>query len=443
MPRLTIYREGEPVREQVITRVVTALGRHTDNDVVLDDLALSRFHARLEKRDDHHVVVDLGSQNGVYVNGQRISGEQILQPGDRIGMGRYVAVYDQDGARKNESGHRSGVDFPAPLEPESPAQGPSLMLLYNGTEMERFPLAGQGYVIGRSHRCDIVIGLLGLSRRHARVYQEGAAWMVEDLGSQNGTYVNDARINGPQQLREGDVINFFEYTLVFHQGEVMRSEVTAPVPTAEEPVRERTRAEAGGTQVDEAPDGLGAAVMGATESGTDEQELEARSFEAGETELEDALPSPMRLRTKTDRGPADEDDEEEEDEESDEVEEPSDPSVQWPNERETDQALMASTQLAPAGRLEVRLDKRLITEVPLDRAALRIGSDARCDVALPPLPGVASWHLVLVRISGAVVLMRIGSAMMPRVGGRPVCQAFLQDGDRVELGRVTLIYRHR
>ncbi|MBI5496419.1 MAG: FHA domain-containing protein [Deltaproteobacteria bacterium] len=435
MARLTIFREGQAVMEHTLPKPIIALGRHTDNDIVLDDLALSRFHARLEQRNDRYIVVDLGSQNGVYVNGVRIEKEQPLKPGDRIGIGRYVAVYEP------ENGKGRGMLEPGSTEPsmdpaadDDVAGVPYLVLSCNGAEMERFPLVQPEYAVGRSHKCDIVIGLLGLSRRHARVFRtDDGDWAVEDLGSQNGTFVNDVRIEGTHLLADGDVLNFFEYALTFEDQENLRTgpEVTAPqlggpgdAPSS--------------TMVEDQPEGLSDAIGGPTDSGpSDDQDAEslAAGFESGETEMERGLPPEQRQKTRstTDGIPL--------------MDEPppagAGPAALWPSDREVEDALTLSSQLSPAGLLEVRVDNRLLTEVPLDKAALRIGSDARCDVALPPLTAISGWHLVVVRMGATVLLSRVGDAPIARVGGRPMAQAFLREGDRVELGRVSLVYRRR
>src|SRR4051794_35286646 len=94
MSVLQIFRGDEFLEEVVLARAVMGLGRHPQNDIVLDDRSLSRFHARVERRGDRFVVVDCGAQNGVHLNGERVVGESSLTPGDRITLGRYVAVFD-------------------------------------------------------------------------------------------------------------------------------------------------------------------------------------------------------------------------------------------------------------------------------------------------------------------------------------------------------------
>jgi DNA-binding NtrC family response regulator len=67
---------------------VLRIGRHADNEISLrDDAAASRNHARLERRGDTVYVADLGSTNGTWVEGERISGERVLEPHDVLRVG--------------------------------------------------------------------------------------------------------------------------------------------------------------------------------------------------------------------------------------------------------------------------------------------------------------------------------------------------------------------
>lgn len=68
------------------------IGRMPENDVVLDNLGVSRFHARLH-RDEHGLVLeDAGSGNGCLVNGERVDGRRAFELGDRISIGKHELV---------------------------------------------------------------------------------------------------------------------------------------------------------------------------------------------------------------------------------------------------------------------------------------------------------------------------------------------------------------
>lgn len=72
------------------------------------------------------------------------------------------------------------------------------------------------YVIGRHPECDIVLesGAV-VSRQHARLFARNGGYACEDLGSRNGTYVNDKLINGPTQLQDGDMVRICDIEMSF------------------------------------------------------------------------------------------------------------------------------------------------------------------------------------------------------------------------------------
>ena len=59
---------------------------------------------------------------------------------------------------------------------------------------------------GRSRDADVVLDDPNVSRHHAEVRPSGGSWIVNDLGSTNGIKVNGRRVDGPQSLKRGDVI---------------------------------------------------------------------------------------------------------------------------------------------------------------------------------------------------------------------------------------------
>jgi DNA-binding response OmpR family regulator len=80
-------------------------------------------------------------------------------------------------------------------------------------------------IIGRDEQCDVVIPERQVSRQHARIRQERGKYILEDLESKNGTFVNGQEITGPTSLQDGDEIQVaFCCKLTF-----VGAEATAPV----------------------------------------------------------------------------------------------------------------------------------------------------------------------------------------------------------------------
>lgn len=69
------------------------VGRHPDSDVFLDDITVSRRHVVLELSHGGHVLLDVGSLNGTYINGVRTDGEVTLHSGDEVQVGKFKLLY--------------------------------------------------------------------------------------------------------------------------------------------------------------------------------------------------------------------------------------------------------------------------------------------------------------------------------------------------------------
>ncbi|MEZ4399839.1 MAG: GGDEF domain-containing protein [Kofleriaceae bacterium] len=84
-----------------------------------------------------------------------------------------------------------------------------LLLIYPpGPGMgRRFALTGREHLVGRLPDLDVALEGEGLSRRHARIFRDDHGWQVEDLGSTNGVYVNDVKVQR-QALGDGDLVRF-------------------------------------------------------------------------------------------------------------------------------------------------------------------------------------------------------------------------------------------
>lgn len=666
MSRLSIYQEEELIQEVVLMRAVVTVGRHPENDVVLDDPTLSRHHARIERRGDRYVIVESGAANGVFVNGVRVVRESDLHPGDEIGLGVFIAVFDAasgsghppgpaetpsppprvgvgdaeaddtgalhtDGfsidiesidieslvaasihsefdeysgalasrgraglaeaepddapdesprtqllaalpgsadddsalaptpppakratdrspalvdehpevqvtARGETASHPGAThdtiaslslsdDAPEPGEPDDrdmaggatrervpdlgEADGgfesettaidtrsrfqPLFVLFHAGVEISRHKVGTRAMTIGRAQGSDIVIGLLGLSRRHARIHRRGTEVVLEDLGSQNGTWVNNARVQGEHRLQHGDILNFYEYALLYlahpeepsHVASELASAPPSATPSPPAPdldavatapkfrpdvadsdagVPSEPSSTFASIQSQEEPAfdfgsvALGEGVVFGDEFEAAELPLEGRAATSGATQIGEPEFNTGFLReleadesffgatdgfehgatvdkTTAQQRPL-------------ELSEPppeaafSEGAPLWPSDAELETALRHPLRERSAG-VEVYLDEQFYTQVPLRQPITRVGVDPRCELALPIDVELSPWHLTLLYFGTATLAIRATQRSLVTLNERDMHQAVLRDRDELVLGRVRMIYRYR
>ncbi|TAK14224.1 MAG: FHA domain-containing protein [Anaerolineae bacterium] len=86
-------------------------------------------------------------------------------------------------------------------------QPPQLQLHPQGSEMAEAVLVfSQALLIGREVSCEVCLADETVSSSHARLWHSHGQWWVEDLGSRNGTFLNDGRLDTPAILAPGDVL---------------------------------------------------------------------------------------------------------------------------------------------------------------------------------------------------------------------------------------------
>jgi FhaA, N-terminal domain/FHA domain len=112
------------------------------------------------------------------------------------------------------------VEGPTTGHPAAEAAQPDregeLVLIENGKRSKAFPLSKDRVIIGRLAESDIVLNDPGASRRHAEVRRERGGFVISDLGSTNGTMVNESTI-GERALEEGDRITIGRTVLEFRR----------------------------------------------------------------------------------------------------------------------------------------------------------------------------------------------------------------------------------
>jgi len=115
--------------------------------------------------------------------------------------------------------HRVGYAFCGEVSGAAPSPQPSgTSSRYWFAWNERtFVLSPGDNLIGRNPECGVWVDAVGVSRRHARLRldAESGTVAIEDLGSMNGTFINETRVESPAALRDGDVVHVGPVAMTF------------------------------------------------------------------------------------------------------------------------------------------------------------------------------------------------------------------------------------
>lgn len=97
---LIIHRGPNRGERFLLNSPETSIGRSGDNDILLDDVTVSRKHANIRRAGDRFELIDLGSLNGTYVNNNSIA-RATLSSGDEIQFGKFHMLFVQNKVQKN------------------------------------------------------------------------------------------------------------------------------------------------------------------------------------------------------------------------------------------------------------------------------------------------------------------------------------------------------
>lgn len=231
---------GNETEYDLVGEVV--LGRDDSAGIQLPDPNVSRKHARLFLEDGFCYIEDLGSSNGTLIDGQPVVGAVVLEPGREATIGPFaVFVEEPEGAGAPPPGAGGEVEStyagPAPgaegtLTGAAPVDlGGTIGSLegLSGVAIGQYFEVGALATVGRVPGNDIVVEDPSVSRKHAELNFDGEALTVRDLGSSNGTFVNEAPADG-LPLEDGDVVRFGEVEFRFAAGPALSAGAGAVVP---------------------------------------------------------------------------------------------------------------------------------------------------------------------------------------------------------------------
>ncbi|MCX7765551.1 MAG: FHA domain-containing protein [Candidatus Sumerlaeia bacterium] len=226
MPEIIVKLGENVVHKYFFDKDILNIGRARDNDIVIENLAVSRNHARIRRINGKYILTDLNSANGTFVNGVRITKTEILH-NDVISIGKHNLIFINRPLSDEEIiSDAFGADRTLIVD-RAPA---AVLVVTTGKQKgQEFKLTKAETTIGRANDNDIKLHDWFVSKRHAQIIKQGNNYFIKDLGSWRGIFINGQLVKDAQ-LKEGDDIKLGATHLTFHLHSEEMLKITGRVP---------------------------------------------------------------------------------------------------------------------------------------------------------------------------------------------------------------------
>jgi len=239
MSKLVLKFESSVLQEVPVGPKEVSIGRSPDNGLVIDNPAVSHYHARVFREEDRLMLEDFGSLNGTFVNGQRVK-MVTLHTGDNVGIGKHTIVVS-DAREADPFAAPAGTRPAAPKLNETvvldtkdrreflqriAAAGesvqvspqrlkiPSLLVLSGSTNQPEYLLNDKLTVVGKSAMATVKLKGWFKPKAAAQITRrEREAYFISALD--RVPKVNGDPISHPTELRPGDIIEVAGVKLEF------------------------------------------------------------------------------------------------------------------------------------------------------------------------------------------------------------------------------------
>lgn len=229
MDKLILRFKDRVIKEYPITGNQIKIGRGADNDIIIDNSAISRHHAEIDVEDGHYIISDLNSTNGTFVNEKRIKERLKLMDGDKIIVGKHTIVFESENKME---GKADIADFAGTvilntaqqrelLAKEQKSSGSTsiektakLIIVQSGEQREH-KLNKDVTVIGKSPASDVVLRGFLIPQTAVTIKREGGSYYITGYGGWIKVNVNGRIVGKNWKLYPNDTIEIRNVKIIF------------------------------------------------------------------------------------------------------------------------------------------------------------------------------------------------------------------------------------
>jgi pSer/pThr/pTyr-binding forkhead associated (FHA) protein len=235
MIKLILKLKETQIDEFNLEKSMINIGRSQENDIVIDNVAVSRRHAQLElKEGKGYVLRDLGSANGTFLNGVQIdANDHELNDGDVLAIAKFELMIkgltlapktlpkapgqgDVDGTLIYEGPRRKPTPEPAAVPEQKVVYSPVLKAIKGPFKGKEFKMTKEITTLGKGSQNDISVEGWFVSSPQAKIRRQGDRFYISHKGGFfSSTKVNGAGIKEDHVLKNQDEIAIGNSIFVF------------------------------------------------------------------------------------------------------------------------------------------------------------------------------------------------------------------------------------
>ncbi len=220
MPKWSLTLNNKIIKNFIINPgKKLVIGRGSDADVVIDNTAVSRHHTAFALRGKDYFIEDLGSLNGTFVNGQKITRQTKLGDKDVIQIGKFKLIPAEQTDKSAAVSKSSAMDLdmdeetvfvarkkqPAPIAETT--GGPTLTVISGNGRPQTISLGGRSSIkIGKDNSCDLVITGWFIAKAQCYIINRDNKNFIVPQKSWSATRLNNQKITTEKVLNKGDII---------------------------------------------------------------------------------------------------------------------------------------------------------------------------------------------------------------------------------------------
>ena len=237
MPRLILTFNKQVIQEYPFLKDSVTIGRDEENGIVIDNLAVSSFHAKIDKVGPDYIVTDLQSTNGTFVNDQKVVSHK-LSHGDNLMIGKHVILFvaAEKGPEVEAKDKKGELDRTMMLDtakqkellakqqvlPKTPKvpEKIGVVSFINGSDMGEIELKKKLTRIGKGDTSEIKLSGVFLGSPAATISKRPAGYTIAFTGGRTKLKVNGKVVKDSVALKDFDTIELGSHKFQFYQKEV-------------------------------------------------------------------------------------------------------------------------------------------------------------------------------------------------------------------------------